>query len=511
MSNIGFNNGDPVMQNALRGTGSSVNHPGAPCTGTDGKSGTIQTVNGQLKCVVPGEPQMNSQMTESPMGIRFSSPSRDQLAKQIRYWDIHKRILTGLNGFVIHQIQGAPGNWYFDIEANQYNQWIDPKNIHNKLVAGVTFTPLSPGSVRPTFDSNPSDPRVIKERVARSVRSRILGEVDYPDVVDPDDHSDPDVSPVPGAGTDDDVSPGKGSQWVGAVKTKDDFENELPPRRTEDSQYKYITSGHDSYQGESPSVKQMSHPTMDAAKKHARKYQNDYDMKIFKIHPDGAVHSVHHQNWNAGLSYPHWDVQKGRPGDRIFHKESIDLRPSRTESYGVFMKGGSIGSKNDPNKPIKVHDTEQDAKDHAKRMNKMLSPGEKNYYRIKYSHKKVESVNHQIHPSAEEVKIRNHARDIVRSLAMQVKEDSEEGGDYQSDHHLENHINTIKRDSTMVNPLPDAVLLKLKDMNDGKKGDDLAKVYGFKHSGELIGAISAHMHLPFPNKPSEKGPLKVPR
>jgi hypothetical protein len=60
------------------------------------------------------------------------------------------------------------------------------------------------------------------------------------------------------------------------------------------------------------------------------------------------------------------------------------------EGHGVFLKGGSIGTKHDSNKPIKVHDNLEDAKAHAKRMNKLLSPGEKNYYRMKYHVKQVD-------------------------------------------------------------------------------------------------------------------------
>lgn len=57
--------------------------------------------------------------------------------------------------------------------------------------------------------------------------------------------------------------------------------------------------------------------------------------------------------------------------------ESLD------ESHGVFRKGGSVGDVN-TGKPIKVHDNVEDAKKHAARLNAALSPGEKNYYKIKY-------------------------------------------------------------------------------------------------------------------------------
>ena len=65
-------------------------------------------------------------------------------------------------------------------------------------------------------------------------------------------------------------------------------------------------------------------------------------------------------------------------------KESEEL----VEKFGVFRKGGSIGD-NKQVTPVKVHDTAEDAKAHAKRLNKLLSPGEKNYYGMKYHTKPV--------------------------------------------------------------------------------------------------------------------------
>jgi hypothetical protein len=55
--------------------------------------------------------------------------------------------------------------------------------------------------------------------------------------------------------------------------------------------------------------------------------------------------------------------------------------------FGVYQRGGSIGSKND--KPIKVHDDIQAAKDHAKRLRQTLSKGERGYYKMGYTVKKV--------------------------------------------------------------------------------------------------------------------------
>ena len=54
----------------------------------------------------------------------------------------------------------------------------------------------------------------------------------------------------------------------------------------------------------------------------------------------------------------------------------------------VYLRGGSIGEqarrKEAGNVPVHVAETEADAKEYAKRMNKILSPGEKKYYGLKY-------------------------------------------------------------------------------------------------------------------------------
>lgn len=83
-----------------------------------------------------------------------------------------------------------------------------------------------------------------------------------------------------------------------------------------------------------------------------------------------------------------------RAQDRI-HKDELKKMTDRlkeseelVEKFGVFRKGGSIGD-NKKSEPVKVHDTAEDAKAHAKRLNKLLSPGEKNYYGMKYHTKPV--------------------------------------------------------------------------------------------------------------------------
>ena len=63
-----------------------------------------------------------------------------------------------------------------------------------------------------------------------------------------------------------------------------------------------------------------------------------------------------------------------------------------TKLFAMVFFGGSIGEKKDSilidkkgRKLVKTFESQEEAKDTAKRWNKMLSPGEKKYYRMKYS------------------------------------------------------------------------------------------------------------------------------
>ncbi len=53
--------------------------------------------------------------------------------------------------------------------------------------------------------------------------------------------------------------------------------------------------------------------------------------------------------------------------------------------YGVFAKGGSIGT----DKPWYVYDTKEEAKTTAARLRKRLTPGERSYYGMGYVVKEV--------------------------------------------------------------------------------------------------------------------------
>ncbi len=74
--------------------------------------------------------------------------------------------------------------------------------------------------------------------------------------------------------------------------------------------------------------------------------------------------------------------------ESVNEDEKLDLK----KPYGVFLRGGSIGSgrgqyidrKTDA-KLVATYDSESEAKGRAKRSNRRLSPGEKKYYGMKYT------------------------------------------------------------------------------------------------------------------------------
>ena len=59
-----------------------------------------------------------------------------------------------------------------------------------------------------------------------------------------------------------------------------------------------------------------------------------------------------------------------------------------TEKWGMFFKNGQIGTASS-NEPQRIFDNQEEAKLTVKRFNKMLSPGEKKYYGMKYYLKKM--------------------------------------------------------------------------------------------------------------------------
>ena len=94
------------------------------------------------------------------------------------------------------------------------------------------------------------------------------------------------------------------------------------------------------------------------------------------------VHSTRGKFADAKKSAQNWAKQHGH--STVYVMEEVDL----DEGHGVFLKGGSVGETRS-GKPVKVHSSIEDAKAHAKRMNALLSPGEKKNYGLKYHVKPV--------------------------------------------------------------------------------------------------------------------------
>ena len=86
----------------------------------------------------------------------------------------------------------------------------------------------------------------------------------------------------------------------------------------------------------------------------------------------------------------------------LSERDELDLK----KSYGVFLRGGSIGSGKGQYIDVKTgaklvytYDSESEAKDRAKRNNKRLSPGEKKYYKMRYTAVKMSNVKNRLKKS----------------------------------------------------------------------------------------------------------------
>jgi hypothetical protein len=111
------------------------------------------------------------------------------------------------------------------------------------------------------------------------------------------------------------------------------------------------------------------------------------------------------------------DVKVGKP------KYIKKIWDKLEEAFGVYRKGGSVGEKNDHprhGKLTKTFDSADDAKSHAKSMNKVLSPGDKKYYRMKYHVKpiKEDTLDEGMAP----VKKSYAMRKMKKKVSTQVKQ-----------------------------------------------------------------------------------------
>lgn len=96
-----------------------------------------------------------------------------------------------------------------------------------------------------------------------------------------------------------------------------------------------------------------------------------------------------HKNYKKSNATKKEDVALSRDGkgSKIYAGKTKESQIA--EGHGVFLSGGSVGEKRS-GKPVEVHKNIDDAKAQAKRLNKLLSPGEKQNYRLKYHVKPVE-------------------------------------------------------------------------------------------------------------------------
>lgn len=101
-----------------------------------------------------------------------------------------------------------------------------------------------------------------------------------------------------------------------------------------------------------------------------------------------------HQRYKKSNTAKKEDVALSRDGKgmKVFAGKTKEAQIAEDnldeEGHGVFLKGGSVGEKRS-GKPVEVHKNIDDAKAQAKRLNKLLSPGEKQHYGLKYHVKPV--------------------------------------------------------------------------------------------------------------------------
>ena len=107
-----------------------------------------------------------------------------------------------------------------------------------------------------------------------------------------------------------------------------------------------------------------------------------------------GTHTLHRRNPGHKTEYHTITTERdGRKSVKTGSPKYIKKHWDKLEEkFGVYRKGGSIGEK-PSTEPHKTFDSAEEAKAHAKSMNKVLSPGEKKYYGIKYHVKPIKEEN----------------------------------------------------------------------------------------------------------------------
>jgi hypothetical protein len=120
---------------------------------------------------------MDDVITES-VTLRFSCPSRVQLAKVANYFSIG-RATGGLGKIIVRPVQGTMGNWYFDVSSNEENQFLNPNHMNNILPAEVTVTRITGGPIPTTQTASQDETRnIIRRMVEKKLKE--AGEGDNP-------------------------------------------------------------------------------------------------------------------------------------------------------------------------------------------------------------------------------------------------------------------------------------------------------------------------------------------
>ena len=155
---------------------------------------------------------------------------------------------------------------------------------------------------------------------------------------------------------------------------------------------KATKTGSDHYVKRAASAKQVDEVSLAKAAKTARLRNMGAERSAYASPYDYSPH-IDIQKRKAGktvdrIGLKHGDDKAKKVSDKMNKDTDKVWRGKMEEAYGVYRKGGSIGEK--PSKePHKTFDSAEEAKSHAKGMNKQLSPGEKKYYRIKYHVKSI--------------------------------------------------------------------------------------------------------------------------
>jgi hypothetical protein len=112
----------------------------------------------------------NTNAITEGVNLRFASPSRTQLAKAYVYFDIRRR-QVGLAKVKVSTIQGAQGDWYFDVSSHEDDQSLDPKKLNGILPGEVTVTSGPTPLVLPQTASQDNIRNTIREMVNRKMQS----------------------------------------------------------------------------------------------------------------------------------------------------------------------------------------------------------------------------------------------------------------------------------------------------------------------------------------------------